>query len=132
MNSGKVQALSISPAELEILKILWDDSPLDADSIILRLDTNQSTHPRTVKTLLNRLVKKKAIDFKEEGRKYHYFSILDRDTYFKHETQSFLNRCFDGQISPLLTYFAKQNKLSDKDIAELEQLIEHMKVQGDE
>ena len=132
MNARKVQASSIGPAELEVLKILWDSSPLDADSIILRLDSNQSTHPRTVKTLLNRLVKKKAIGFKEEGRKYHYFAILDRDTYFRYETQSFLNRCFDGQLSPLVSYFAKQNKLSDKDIAELERLIELMKVQGDE
>lgn len=132
MSDRKKRASSISPAELEVLKILWEESPMTADSIILQLNSDQSTHPRTVKTLLNRLVKKGAIGFKEEGRRYHYFSVLDRDKYFKHETLSFLDRYFDGQLSPLISYFARQKQLNTEDLAELERLIEKAKEENNE
>ncbi len=132
MNTSDAQISSISPAEVEILKILWDEAPLTADAIISRLGTNQSTHPRTVKTLLNRLVKKNAISFSEEGRRYHYFPVLDRESFYKQETHSFLERLFDGQLSPLISHFAKRNRLTDKDLDELESLIKKIKEQNNE
>jgi len=130
MSSNKSSPTSISAAELEVLKVLWNESPLDAEHIINRLETQGSSHPRTVKTLLNRLVKKHAIAFKESDRRYHYYAIIDKDQYYLQETESFLEKFFNAQVSPLVSLFSQQNKLDKEDIDELEKLVKKLKEQS--
>lgn len=117
---------SITPAELEVLKVLWEQSPLVADEIIKRMETEGSRHPRTVKTLLNRLKKKHAISYEERDRRYHYSPTIDQKTFYRHETESFLSTFFNGQLSPMISFFSEQKNLSDDDIQELSRLIEKM------
>lgn len=118
---------SVTDAELEILQVLWNESPLSAQDIIQRLDA----HPSTVKTLINRLLKKEAVAFHEENRKYHYYPTVNKKDFYQVRTKSFLNRFFDGGVTPLVSFFTSQNKLSDKEIEELKQLIEKMEADND-
>lgn len=118
-------ALAVSDAELEVLQKLWDESPLSAQEIITRLqqDAPVSTHPKTVKTLINRLLKKGALGFEERERKYFYYPLIERDTYFAHKTSHFVERFFDGALTPMVSFFSKQKKLDSKDLEELKALI---------
>lgn len=113
----------ISKTEFEVLEALWDQSPASASEIIERLNRKKSWHEKTVKTLLNRLVKKEAIGFTKEQRRYQYFPLIERDSYTQQESQSFVERLFSGRLSPLVAGFAKQKKLNRNDIDELKQLI---------
>lgn len=113
----------ISNAEFEVLDALWEQYPASASDIIERLNRKKSWHDKTVKTLLNRLVKKEAISFEKEQRRYLYSPLLERDTYTQKESSSLIERLFSGKISPLVAGFAKHNELKKEDIAQLKDII---------
>ena len=113
----------ISKTEFEVLEALWQQSPASANEIIERLNAEKTWHEKTVKTLLNRLVKKQAIGFTKEQRRYLYHPLIEREQYTQQESLSFIQRLFSGRLSPLVAGFAKQKQLKREDIDELKQLI---------
>src|SRR5688572_2834289 len=126
MASLKEIIASISDAEVEVLQQLWTEAPLSAQDIIERMEKNGTAHPKTIKTLINRLLTKGALRFKEENRKYQYFPVVKKTDFYRVKTDSFLNKLFDGELSPLVSFFSSQKKLSDKQIEELKQLIDKL------
>ena len=123
--------MSISDSESRILQVLWEQSPLSADEIVKQLKDAGFSHPKTIKTLLNRLLKKGAIGFEEKSRKYHYYSLIDREDFYHFKTGSFLDSFFQGQLGPLISMFSDRTKLSDEDITELKKLIKKMEADHD-
>jgi len=113
----------ISNAEFEVLDALWQKHPASANELIERLNQEKSWHEKTVKTLLNRLVKKEAITFKKDQRRYLYLPLLEREAYTQKESQSLIERMFSGRISPLIAGFAKNKNLNQEDITELKEII---------
>lgn len=128
MTSEKRQ---ISSAENEILEILWEASPLTASEIIDEVNKFKVVHANTVKTLLARLVKKSAVSYKEKNRKYLYSPLLKKSDFYQQETNKFLQRFFSGNISSLLSHFADNSQISEKDIQELKQLIKKLEEEND-
>lgn len=116
----------ISPAELKVLEILWENSPLTASQIIDELADVESWHDRTVKSLINRLLKKKIIGHKQDGNRYLYYPLLKKNDYLQKTSRSFIYRLFGGKISPLVAHFVKQEKISKEDIQELKHILEDL------
>jgi len=116
----------ISPAELKVLDVLWENSPLSASQIVDALANIESWHSRTIKSLINRLLKKKAIGYKQDGNRYLYYPLLKKNEYLKSTSQSFIHRVFGGRISPLVAHFAKHEKISKEDIQELKAILEEL------
>lgn len=114
----------ISNAELAVLNVLWKTSPVGALEVISELTQSHQMHEKTVKTLLNRLIKKEAIGFEKQGRAYLYYPLIEQSEYQLKESRSFIERVFAGKVAPLVAGFAKENKLSPEDIAELKVLID--------
>jgi BlaI family transcriptional regulator, penicillinase repressor len=114
---------SISDAEWEIMTILWAESPLTAAEIVTRVEGRKDWNPRTVKTLLNRLVKKKALDFTEQGNRYLYRPRVRRDACVKSESRSFVSRVFGDSAGPMLVQFVRETHLSKEEIEELERIL---------
>lgn len=131
MVSPKEIAASVSDAEVEVLQILWKQAPLCAQDIIDNLENNGSAHPKTVKTLINRLLNKGAIKFKEENRKYLYYPVVKKKDFYGVKTESFLNKFFDGELSPLVSFFSSHKKLSAKDINEIRKLLDEQEADRD-
>ncbi|MDR3457160.1 MAG: BlaI/MecI/CopY family transcriptional regulator [Verrucomicrobiae bacterium] len=117
------QTPRISETEWEVMKICWARSPVTAQEIIETLAAQDDWHPKTVKTLLNRLVKKRALGFKKEGRAYLYEPLVAEQDCITAESQSFLDRVFDGALQPMLAHFVASRKLSPKEVAELKTLL---------
>ena len=117
---------SVSDSEIEVLKLLWQDSPMTAQDIILELEGHQST----VKTLINRLLKKGAISYQEQDRKYWYSPVINKEDFYRLKTGSFLDKYFGGEVVPLISFFSKQNKLDEKDLAELKQIIKKLEAES--
>jgi BlaI family transcriptional regulator, penicillinase repressor len=113
----------ISEAEWEVMKICWGRSPLTAQEIIESLPMQDSWHPKTVKTLLNRLVKKRALGFKKEGRAYLYQPLVAEKDCVTAESKSFLDRVFGGSLKPMLAHFVEHRQLSPEELAELKRLL---------
>lgn len=117
----------ISDAELEVMSILWEESPLTAKQIIAKLPKQLGWSDKTVKTLLNRLVKKEALSFSSAGREYLYSPIIEKQNVQSTVSNQVLNQLFNGKLSSLVSYFARNEQLSDNEIKELESIIKEMK-----
>ena len=118
--------MQISDAEAVVMDVLWKRSPLSADEVVMALSSRQDWQDATVKTLLNRLLKKGAIDAEKDGRRYLYAPVLQREAWVQGESESLLDRVFGGRVAPLVAHFSEQRKLSRKDIAELRKLLEEL------
>lgn len=116
--------MNVSDAEAHVMQVLWRRSPLAADEIMAALDQAQDWQPATVKTLLNRLLRKRAIAAVKDGRRFLYRPLLARADYVHAESKSLLDRLFDGRLAPLVAHFSERRKLSKRDVAELRRLLE--------
>ncbi len=115
--------MQISDAESIVMDALWGRSPLSAEEIVALTADAQGWQEATVKTLLNRLLTKKAIAAERDGRRYLYRPLVPRSDYVDAESTSLLDRLFGGRVAPLVAHFSEQRKLTKKDIAELKRLI---------
>lgn len=113
----------ISEAESAVMEILWRRSPLAAEEVVAALDKSQDWQEATIKTLLNRLLKKQAIRAEKDGRRYLYSPLLVRADWVQSQSEGLLDRLFGGRVAPLVAHFSERRKLSRKDVAELKRLI---------
>ncbi len=118
--------ISISAAESQVMDVLWEASPRSAEEVVAQLQPQTQWHEKTIKTLLNRLLRKGAIRASRDGRRYLYSACLTRDAYQRDESRSFVERVFGGKVTPLLAQFSRQETLSDEDIAELRALLDEL------
>ena len=93
----------ISEAEYEIMKIIWDESPISTNSICEKVPSIHNWSNKTVHTLLSRLVSKHVISYEQKGRMYYYFPIISKNKYLSQENHNFLSRFYDGEMAPLLS-----------------------------
>jgi BlaI family transcriptional regulator, penicillinase repressor len=117
----------ISSAEHEIMEVLWRESPLTASEVAERVPSSRDWSIRTVKTLLSRLLAKGALRHETEGRRYRYRPAVERDDYVAQESRRMLDRLFGGSVTPLVAHLAERDRLSPRDIAEIEALLKALK-----
>ena len=117
----------ISDAEHAVMEVLWRESPLGAQEVADRVDPERGWSIRTVKTLLSRLLSKGVLIHEEEGRRYLYRPVVERDDFVARESRRLLDRMFGGSVSPLIAHLAEQDSLSPDDIAEIEALLKELK-----
>jgi BlaI family penicillinase repressor len=116
-------SVSISEAESVVMEVLWRSSPIATEDVMAALAPHGKWQESTVKTLINRLLKKGAIGARKDGRRYLYSPVLKREQWLSSESTGLLSRLFGGRVAPLVAHFSQQRKLSKKDIADLKLLI---------
>lgn len=114
----------VSEAERVVMQILWSEGPLTANEIIERLSGKVKWNPRTIRTLISRLLNKHALDFDKEGKEYRYSPTVTEKQCIKVERVSFLQRVYGGATKPMIAAFIEDAKLSKSDIAELKAMLE--------
>ena len=87
--------MPISDAEALVMEVLWREHPLGADEV-LELSAQTGWAEPTVKTLLNRLLNKGAIQARKEGRRYLYTPVLAREDWVGQQSAGMLERLFGG------------------------------------
>ncbi len=117
----------ISDAELAVMEILWNEAPLTAIEVAGRVTQSREWSLATVKTLLSRLIAKKAIAHDVDGRRFLYSPLVERDSYVAGESRRLVDRFFGGRLMPLVAHLAENEKLNPSDIAEIEKLLKEMK-----
>jgi BlaI family penicillinase repressor len=116
----------ITSAESQIMEALWRKGPSTADELVTEVKTVQDWGDATVKTLINRLLKKNVIQSERAGGRHQYRPLVQRQDYITSESQGLLDRLFDGQLAPLISHFAEHRKLSPQEVARLKSLIEDL------
>lgn len=117
----------VSEAELVIMELLWEKSPLTAADVVERAAPARGWSASTVKTMLARLTDKGWVSHEQEGRRYLYRPEVSRTEYVGGESGRFVDRLFGGKAAPLIAHLAERNRLGDEDIAEIENLLKELK-----
>lgn len=120
--------LQLSGSEWDLMKILWDEAPATANQIA---ELTPQWHPKTVRTMLTRLQKKGAIEYEVIDGIQHFKPLYDREYCESTATQSFMQRVFDGALTPMIAHFTRKQKLSDDEKKALIALLQDNKTQGD-
>ncbi len=118
--------MQITTAESQVMEALWENGPMGSEDLVANVIARQPWAAATVKTLINRLLKKKAIESRRANARLTYHPLVARGDYLEAESQGLLDRLFDGQITPMITHFAERRKLSPEDVARLKALIDKL------
>jgi BlaI family penicillinase repressor len=113
----------ISEAEYEVMKIIWEHSPISTNDIVELLSKTKTWSPKTIQTMMIRLEKKGAIRHEKRSRLYIYSPVVCKDDYVDMESRSFLNRFYNGTLKSMVTSFLENDKISEDDIKELKELL---------
>lgn len=118
--------MHITAAESHIMDALWRRGPLTADELIDDPGKPQGWGGATVKTLVNRLLKKEALKSERIEGRVRYAPLLAREDYVQSESQGLLDRLFEGSLTPLVAHFAERRKLKPEEVKRLKKLLEDM------
>ncbi len=113
----------VSESEYKVMEVLWQESPLSSGEVVARLQQYDWTE-KTVKSFLNRLVKKQVVSFAQDGRRYLYSPVVERNEVLSEESSGFLERVFKGDIKQLLATFVQNKQLSQEELDYLKRLLE--------
>ncbi|HEX5008203.1 MAG TPA: BlaI/MecI/CopY family transcriptional regulator [Hyphomonadaceae bacterium] len=118
--------MKISDAESQVMEALWRGKPLTPEEIVAEVGPANGWADGTVRTLVHRLLRKKAIAGKKEKTGYLYRPLISRADYVAEESQGFLDRIFDGEFAPMVAHLAEHRQLTPKDIRKLKALIKEL------
>ena len=113
----------ISDGEWAVMEEIWHQHPITALEVVQKLSARKQWQDQTIRTMLRRLIDKKALKYKAAGKIYYYEPAVSREQCVRVESRSFLDRVFGGAAKPLLVQMIQDADFSPKDIAELKKLL---------
>ena len=113
----------ISEAEYEVMKIVWKYAPINTNEITEKLLATSSWRAKTIQTLIKRLVNKGVLTYEKNSRVFVYTPVVKESEYISQESNSFLNRYYDGDITAMLSAYIQNDKLSKTEIETLRALL---------
>ena len=120
----------ITETEWEVMRVIWAAHPITASEVVDQLCAKDpSWHPKTVRTLLARLVHKKALGFEAQGRTYVYDPLVKEADCAGQESESFVERVFGGALTPMLAHFVQNRTIKKEDLEELRRMLEETETQ---
>ena len=119
--SGKPK---ISDAEWQVMRVLWKKSPMTVKEVIEILSEKTTWKSETIRTLVNRLTKKKAVGFEKKGRRHYFYPMLSEEECIKAEAESFLDRAGSAMLKPILAAFIEKENLTENELREIQQILD--------
>lgn len=118
--------LPITEAEQRVMEAVWAHDRVSSSEIIKAVQADADWHPKTVQTLIGRLVAKGMLQREKHGRGYRYSPAVARDEFVRRKSRQFVGTFFQGRITPLVAAFAESGKLSREDIRQLRDFVESL------
>ncbi|MDE6915325.1 MAG: BlaI/MecI/CopY family transcriptional regulator [Lachnospiraceae bacterium] len=113
----------ISEAEFEVMKVVWEHAPVSTNEITDRLVKTTTWSPKTIQTLIKRLVTKGALSYEKQSRVFVYTPLVGEAEYISQESNTFLKRFYNGNLSAMLSAYIDQDRLSENEIDTLRSLL---------
>ena len=113
----------ISEAEFQVMKIVWEHAPVSTNQVTEYLVRTTKWSPKTIQTMLKRLVQKKALTYDKEGRVFIYTPLFGHEDYVNQESRHFLQRFYNGNVVSMVTAFMDMEELSQQEGEELKELL---------
>src|ERR1017187_8585326 len=105
----------ISEAEWVVMEVVWRKHPVTALEVVQQLAAYKQWQDQTIRTMLRRLIRKKALTYKAVGKVYYYSPAVSREQCVRGESESFVERVFGGAAQPLLVRLMQETKLSSSE-----------------
>jgi len=112
--TGQAGPLRISAAESQVMTAVWAEGEgpegiggAGVEQILAAVGPANGWGESTVRTLIHRLIRKGALRFRAEGKRYLYSPAVSRDACVRSESRSFLWRVFGGAVGPMLAHFRR-------------------------
>ena len=118
-----MKSIYISDAEWQVMAVVWERPPVATAEVVERLSQRKAWHSRTIRTWLDRLVRKGALKITRDGKRYLYDPLVSQEECVRNESRSFAERVFGGEPGAMLLHLVKETKLSREDIRELKKLL---------
>ena len=115
----------ISEAEYEVMKVIWSKAPINTNEVTDILLQATDWSPKTIQTLLKRLVQKGAITYEKKSRVFVYTPLVVKEDYLNQESEHFLKRFFNGNLTSLVASYMKDERISQEELEELRSLLLH-------
>ncbi|HTE43216.1 MAG TPA: BlaI/MecI/CopY family transcriptional regulator [Steroidobacteraceae bacterium] len=115
----------LSDGEWEVMKALWDRAPISVSDLCAHLTPATEWHPKTIRTMLIRLEKKRVVGTKSKDGIYQYYPLVSREACSRSATHSFMDRVFDGALAPMVAHFASRRALTAEEKRELKKLLDN-------
>lgn len=122
----------ISEAEYEVMKVVWKHAPINTNEITQQLLKTTSWSPKTIQTLIKRLVNKGALSYEKQSRMFVYTPMVKENEYIGQESNSFLKRLYGGNITAMVSAYLEDDKLSEAEIETLRGLLSKKDTKGDQ
>ena len=113
----------ISEAEFQVMKIVWEHAPVSTNQVTEYLVRTTKWSPKTIQTMLKRLVQKKALTYDKEGRVFIYTPLIGHEDYVNQESRQNLQRFYNGNVVSMVTAFMDMEELSQQEVDELKELL---------
>lgn len=114
----------ISDAEFDVMQILWNcNRAMKVQEVCNELPSGKWEY-RTVATLLLRLKEKGAVECRKENNVNYYIPILDKDTYKKAQTKSFVQKLYNGSVKDFAVSLFRSDEMSKDDIDEIRKMFD--------
>jgi len=112
--------------EEEIMKILWRLKKAFVKDIMEEITENKP-HYNTLSTIVRNLEDKKFVGFKAYGKTHQYFPLIKKEDYYKAYVNKEMVGYFDNSYKNIVSFFAKEEKISVDELKEIINLIENGK-----
>lgn len=120
----------ISEAEFEVMKIVWKYAPISTRDITEKLLQTTNWSPKTIQTLIKRLVTKGALTYEKQSRMFIYTPAVKENEYIGQESNSFLKRYYNGDIAAMVSAYIENDRLSESELDTLRSLLSQKHQKG--
>jgi len=115
----------ISDAEWIVMRVLWaSQAPLTTTNIIEALNTEINWSPKTIHSLISRLVKKEVLGVDKSYGQHQFYPLVVKEECVKEETVSFIKKIYEGSFYNMVVNFINDDKISQKEIGELKKILD--------
>ncbi|MBM2659150.1 mecC-type methicillin resistance repressor MecI [Staphylococcus pseudoxylosus] len=123
----KNEGYDISASEWEIMNTIWNKKLISANEVIEIVQQHKEWSPKTIRTLINRLYKKKFIDRTNRNKIFEYFPIVEEKNMKYKTSKVFLDKVYEGGLNSLVLNFVENEELSEEEIEELKNILNKKK-----
>ncbi len=120
----------ISDAEWIVMRVLWARGEATSSEVVAELEKDTDWKPKTVQTLIRRLLQKGALHYEKQGREFLYRPAVTESACEQAASRQFLDRVFDGKLAPFLATFVESASYTEEEIAELKRILDEGTTDG--
>jgi predicted transcriptional regulator len=120
-----------TPAELEILRVLWERGPSTVREVHDLLDRERATGYTTVLKLLQIMTEKGLVMRDESARAHVYAARVPASDTQRQLVRDLLDRAFGGSALKLVMHALSARKASPDEIARIRRMLDEMEGEGE-